>query len=523
MTASNAGANTGSALNVSNATTGSGTAVEATVSGASNTGSAVWAVNNSTTGWGVYSSGTSPNYFAGNVGIGTTAPNSTLEIDNTASYAAATTNPMGGQLILQSPSGSSGHRTYLGSFYTSGTGEVTALQSSSYYSGADHDYYLSLNPNGGNVGIGTTTAADTLDVNGNVGVYGGNYLDLYKTGNSVWAQINMDSSQELVIQNGNGDEDLDALNNIKFATWTGAAYTNALTITATQRVGIGTTSPAGQLDVESAGSYAGYFNNTSTGYALYAAGSNAGSTPSNPVGATAYIVNNSTTWPAPALYLSTGCSACYAIYGHGEIEASNVVAGDAGIYVGNSNTWLTQGGSNELYLNGSDLRLAASKYINFGSTDGTSGYGIRDNGGTIQLKNSGGSWANITSSDRRLKRDIVDLPKDDGLAAIMKLRPVRFHWKDVQQDKEEGGQIGFIAQEVEKVYPTGVTYNFGNVTMTLADGKKETVEHARGMNYDRLVSPLIKAVQEQQDEIEKQNAEISALQKEIAALKQEKH
>ena len=38
------------------------------------------------------------------------------------------------------------------------------------------------------------------------------------------------------------------------------------------------------------------------------------------------------------------------------------------------------------------------KYLNLDSSNhGTSGYGIRDNNGTLQYKNSGGNWANITS------------------------------------------------------------------------------------------------------------------------------
>jgi len=44
-----------------------------------------------------------------------------------------------------------------------------------------------------------------------------------------------------------------------------------------------------------------------------------------------------------------------------------------------------------------NIGLSASGYINFGDTDGTSGYGFYDNGGTIQYKNSGGSWANLGS------------------------------------------------------------------------------------------------------------------------------
>ena len=41
------------------------------------------------------------------------------------------------------------------------------------------------------------------------------------------------------------------------------------------------------------------------------------------------------------------------------------------------------------------LQLAASSYINWGSTSGTSGYGFRDNAGAIQVKSSGGSWATV--------------------------------------------------------------------------------------------------------------------------------
>lgn len=39
----------------------------------------------------------------------------------------------------------------------------------------------------------------------------------------------------------------------------------------------------------------------------------------------------------------------------------------------------------------------ASGYMNFGTTKGTSGYGFHDNGGTLQYKNSGGAWADISS------------------------------------------------------------------------------------------------------------------------------
>lgn len=44
------------------------------------------------------------------------------------------------------------------------------------------------------------------------------------------------------------------------------------------------------------------------------------------------------------------------------------------------------------------FRTAASSYLNWGTTQGTSGYGFRDNAGAIQVKDSGGSWSNVQTS-----------------------------------------------------------------------------------------------------------------------------
>lgn len=41
----------------------------------------------------------------------------------------------------------------------------------------------------------------------------------------------------------------------------------------------------------------------------------------------------------------------------------------------------------------------ASAYLNFGTTTGDSGYGFRDNSGTMQFKNSGGSWISLEITD----------------------------------------------------------------------------------------------------------------------------
>jgi len=50
-----------------------------------------------------------------------------------------------------------------------------------------------------------------------------------------------------------------------------------------------------------------------------------------------------------------------------------------------------------LYVSGASIVLPASEYLNFGGTQGSGGYGIRDNSGTMEYKNSGGSWTAIGS------------------------------------------------------------------------------------------------------------------------------
>ena len=49
-------------------------------------------------------------------------------------------------------------------------------------------------------------------------------------------------------------------------------------------------------------------------------------------------------------------------------------------------------------LNGYDVLInGLNRYLNFNTLSGSLGYGFRDNSGTMQFKNSGGSWADIGS------------------------------------------------------------------------------------------------------------------------------
>ena len=106
--------------------------------------------------------------------------------------------------------------------------------------------------------------------------------------------------------------------------------------------------------------------------------------------------------------------------------------------------------------------------------------------GTISV--TGSSTAYNTSSDARLKEVTGEA---DGLDIINNLNPVDFKWvKTGVRDQ------GLLAQEVKKLVPNAVS---------------ETEEGYYQMDYSKLVTPLIKAVQEQQEQIESLKSEINKL------------
>ena len=82
-------------------------------------------------------------------------------------------------------------------------------------------------------------------------------------------------------------------------------------------------------------------------------------------------------------------------------------------------------------------------------------------------------------SDERLKTDIKTI--GDGLSIVKQLRGVTYKRTDLGSDRPE--EIGFIAQEVEKVLP--------HVVLTGNDDYK-----LKSLDYGRITSVLIEAVKE---------------------------
>lgn len=124
-------------------------------------------------------------------------------------------------------------------------------------------------------------------------------------------------------------------------------------------------------------------------------------------------------------------------------------------------------------------------------------------------------------SDERDKADIRDT--ELGLDFILKLRPVDFKW-DYREDYPEGEEKdgskkrsryhhGLVAQDVQQVIAdTGK--DFGGFQDHSVNGGKDVLS----IGYTELIAPLIKAVQEQNELILRQQQEIIELQNLVASL-----
>lgn len=117
------------------------------------------------------------------------------------------------------------------------------------------------------------------------------------------------------------------------------------------------------------------------------------------------------------------------------------------------------------------------------------------------------AYGHATYSDKRLKTNVADL--NYGLDAVMKLRPVSYYhhnseFKDgsLQLSKEGANTFGLLAQEAYEVIPEMVN--------------KPVDENSDlwSVDYSKLGPVLVKALQEQQAQIERLEKEIQVLKKE---------
>ena len=442
-------------------------------------------------------------FNGGNVGIGTTGPGAKLEI-----YSAGL-----GLYFNQGTAADQYIRYHIPGvrWWTVGP---KANGDFWFTNASDHGSSVAVSIlNGGNVGIGTSSPAQKLDVNGYIALEGKEAA----RGNDSWLRLNqanaftsgtytpylmradgglqVDGTQVIGANGADVYADVRVIRNTHLSDGMYIGYGNAGTtgghlrfyannmtermiIRADNgRVGIGTSAPGAQLTVGAA------FTGT--------------------VYSTTFTTNSG------ALGTTAGNSLNLANIGFTSSNQSSL--GIKALRTSNGSDWttvavgLTMDVDNTSPVNSANIWLRANGNVGMGTSAPTQKLEVSG-----RVKSNG---INETS-DLRLKKDIVTIA--NALQKVNSIRGVNYYWKkDEYPDKglDDTKQMGVIAQEVEGVVP--------EVVITDSEGYKS-------VEYSKMVGLLIEAVkdlsvisEQQKDIIEKLSLENNVLKSENLKTKQE--
>ena len=213
---------------------------------------------------------------------------------------------------------------------------------------------------------------------------------------------------------------------------------------------------------------------------------------------------------------------------------ANTANGYQALYSNTTGYFNTANGTDALYSNidgGGNTAIGWSAFSDGTDFDNSTALGFNAQPGasnTVRIGNSAvstiGGFANWTNvSDKRFKTNVQE--NVAGLDFILKLRPVTYNLDmdaiarfnqtpdslrlpQAEQLKSAELQTGFIAQEVETA-ANSVGYDFHGV-----DKPKNENSHY-GLRYAEFVVPLVKAVQELNENLQKEN---TALKEQMAGL-----
>ncbi|MEZ4839367.1 tail fiber domain-containing protein [Flavobacterium sp.] len=406
-----------------------------------------------------------------NVGIGTTTPVTKLHIvDGTIGVAPFS----GAKMVLESSSDAyhqfltSNASVATGSGLLFGTpagnirgGVVFSAQAEKidFRTGGNTARMTILNS--GLVGIGTTTPERRLHISNGVsgGTSNGNTGLLLESGGNVYHHFLTPSASEKGLLFGSESASIEggiifnnsALNNgLIFRT---GGNTNRMAITSAGDVGIGTLTPSRKFEVSATGNVFTRITSSSGGQAgleLMRTG------------------NSGNDWKL--------------IDSSGELEIRRGVT--------DFTTELSE-------FNFTAIEFVPS--INNGKTLGSS---------TRRWSAVFASLGTIQTSDAREKQDIEKLTY--GLDKIMQLKPKTYKWIDATIDNHTP-HLGFMAQDLQEILPEVVVdKEWKSID---ENGNKEWVSTERlGVNYAEIIPVLVKAIQEQQVQIEELKNKIAEIE-----------
>ena len=340
---------------------------------------------------------------------------------------------------------------------------------------------------------GSVTAAERMRIDsaGNVGIgtsSPGTRVDAYVSGTTSAILRARNDSTIVYLDANNGYAYLNAFSNTPLLF--GTNNTERMRIDSAGNVGIGTSAPAGILDVKgnTNGIIAQYLRNDSTG---------ASSTSIYQISAGTRYVNQNVNYTGQ-FYQVIGSGIVFSYFDFDtQIWRNN--AGTERMRIDSSGNLLVgtitnTGNARAQFAFSSGNGVGIQNNIGSAANGMIFHYGV-SSVGSITINTTATSFN--TSSDYRLKETIK--PMTGALAKVSALKPVTYKWKVDGSDGE-----GFIAHELAEVCPHAVT------------GEKDAVDAEgnpvyQGIDTSFLVATLTAAIQEQQTMIQELKAEIAAL------------
>jgi len=295
--------------------------------------------------------------------------------------------------------------------------------------------------------------------------------------------INASTSPAAIVQTADGTAIL--------ALQTG--NTTAVTIDASQNVGIGTASPSTRLHVKGGNDNGIYADNTGqqySGLGLYNNGTRKASVSWDNTNTQLQIFNDGAT------SIAFGTSGTERM----RIDTSGNVRINTTTSIGSSTERLgiLQTNTSSDIITVRNSGATAGKYWSAPYVDTSNTYYIINNSSTgVKLTDGATSWA--AQSDARLKN--ITGTYTNALSDIAQIQPVKFTWKE---DPTNKAQVGVIAQSVLLVVPEAVE--------SIATPKSEDKTEYLSVRYTELIPLMIAAIQEQQALITSLTARITALE-----------
>jgi hypothetical protein len=218
-----------------------------------------------------------------------------------------------------------------------------------------------------------------------------------------------------------------------------------------------------------------------------------------------------------ALNVTAGSVACENLTGK-NITGKNFDGGS--IQIGNNDQFKVDTNGNVTSKNLTVTTIYSSGNASFYATDTANG-GIYSNAniyGVGVVSGAGGMWCGrglyvvdnvsanscISRSDRRLKKDIVDLPTDDAVHFLKDIKPKYYKLKADSSTE----RIGFIAQEIQNVLKKN---NLDESLLVVKTQDPESKKEWLNLNYSDFTAILVKGWQEHEREIAELKAEIAKM------------